>query len=79
MKISKNTNYSKKIKFLISELLSTRFNVLTSKSQRTLFKMEIPRRKKAQIQPERAHNGITADGAHLFLDVSIWLQGVFSF
>lgn len=54
------------------------FSILTSKSQRTpLVKTEIPRRKKAQIQSERAHNGITADDAHLFLDVSICLRGFF--
>lgn len=73
-------NYLKNIKFIIGELLSTLcFSILTSKSQRTpLLRLKFPggRRLRSSL---RAHNGITADDAHLFLDVSICLRGFFFF
>lgn len=48
----------------------------TSKSQRTpLVRLKFPGGRLSSSL--RAHNGITADDAHLFLDVSICLRGFF--
>lgn len=71
-------NYLKNIKFIIGELFSTLcFSIPTSKSQRTpLVRLKFPGGGRLRSSL-RAHNGITADDAHLFLDVSICLRGFF--